>query len=270
MKIGLHLRNSGPAATRELIRDCARIADSLAAIDDLWVYDHLAIPPDQAEGSDGIYLDPLASLAFIAGATERVAIGTRVLILPYRPPLPTAKWIASVQALAGGRLRLGVGVGWKAEEFRVLGIDRSRRGAIAEATLAFIERCFAADEVIEAGQPFLFRPRPERPPIYVGGHPPHAFARAVRYGEGWAAPGSDAESLRERAAELRRLFAEAGKPAPEIIVSLRAAAGEVDGLADRVRALEAIGVTRVAINAPYADADDFRRAAERAARLADP
>ena len=112
MKIGLHIRNSGRFATGDLIRDCAQIADANTAIDDLWVYDHIAIPPDEAEGSEGYYLDPLATLAFLAAVTERVKIGTRVLILPYRAALPTAKWIASLQVLSGGRLQLGVGVGW--------------------------------------------------------------------------------------------------------------------------------------------------------------
>src|SRR5207245_7134965 len=94
------------------------------------VVDHIAIPPYDAEGSDGRYLDPLATLAFLAGVTTRVGLGTAVLVLPYRPALPTAKWIATVQELSGGRLNLGVGVGWMAAEFRALGVDLRRRGAI--------------------------------------------------------------------------------------------------------------------------------------------
>ena len=140
MKIGLHIRNSGSFATRVMLRDCARIADGLPSIDDLWVFDHLAIPPDQSEGSEGIYVDPLATLAFLAGVTERISLGTRVLILPYRPALPTAKWIASVQELSDGRMRLGIGVGWMTEEFNAVEVPRSRRGEITDQTLDVIHR----------------------------------------------------------------------------------------------------------------------------------
>ena len=127
----------------------ARAADAVPAIADVWVTDHIAIPPDDAEGSGGRYLDPLATLAFLAGVTTRVGLGTSVLILPYRPALPTAKWIATVQELSGARLRLGVGVGWMAAEFRALGVDYARRGRATEDTLTFLDRCFASD-VVEA------------------------------------------------------------------------------------------------------------------------
>lgn len=267
MKIGLHLRNSGPFATRDMLRNCARIADSLPSLDDLWVFDHVAIPPDEAEGSDGIYVDPLATLAFLAGVTERISIGTRVLILPYRPPLPTAKWIASVQELSGGRLRLGVGVGWMTQEFNALGILRSRRGQITDETLEVIHRCFAADEVELNGENFLFRPRPTIPPIYVGGTAPHALQRAARYGDGWAVPSGKPEELQAPLTELKRLFAEAGKGDPEVLVPLSAAAEEIGRLKDKISALAEIGATRIAIVARYESVDAFQRIAEASAQL---
>ena len=82
MKIGLHIRNSGPHATRDTVRDCARIADANPAIDDLWVYDHLAIPPEESEGSEGYYLDPLATLAFIAGDFQHAKPSPLDLVYP--------------------------------------------------------------------------------------------------------------------------------------------------------------------------------------------
>src|SRR5881398_2606271 len=178
MEVGVVLRNMGPQSTRETLEAVARAADALPAVADVWVVDHIAIPPDDAEGSDGRYLDPLATLAYLAGTTTRVGLGTAVLVLPYRPALPTAKWIATVQELSGGRLRLGVGVGWMGAEFRAVGVDHRRRGALTDETLAFLDRCFAADVVEANGQPFLFRPRPPRPPLFIGGAPPHAFRRA--------------------------------------------------------------------------------------------
>src|SRR5438045_8682918 len=132
---GTGLRNRGAQSTRETLVAAARAADALPAIADLWVVDHIAIPPDDAEGSDGRYLDPLATLAYLAGVTTRVGLGTAVLVLPYRPPLPTAKAIATAQELSGGRLLLGVGVGWMAAEFRALGVDLRRRGPLTDEPL---------------------------------------------------------------------------------------------------------------------------------------
>ena len=141
MKFGIALRSMGPQSEPEMLLACAQAAEA-AGLDDLWVQDHLAIPPDDAEGSNGRYLDPLATLAWLAGQTESIGLGTGVLILPYRPPLPTAKWVATVQELSGGRLRLGVGVGWMKAEFRALGVARERRGRITDETLEFLQRCF--------------------------------------------------------------------------------------------------------------------------------
>jgi alkanesulfonate monooxygenase SsuD/methylene tetrahydromethanopterin reductase-like flavin-dependent oxidoreductase (luciferase family) len=173
----------GPQSTRATLLECARLAER-AAIDHLWVADHVAIPSDQAEGSGGRYLDPLATLAFLAAATEKIGLGTGVLVVPYRPPLATAKWIATIQELSGGRFHCGVGAGWMEPEFRVVGVARERRGAITDHTLEFLHRCFAANEVEEAGVRFLFLPRPKRPPIYVGGSGRPAMLRAARFGDG--------------------------------------------------------------------------------------
>jgi probable F420-dependent oxidoreductase len=269
-KLGVVVRNMGPESTRERLLACARAAEA-AGLDDVWVVDHVAIPPDDAEGSEGRYLDPLAALAFLAGATARIGLGTAVLILPYRPPLPTAKWIASVQELSGGRLRLGVGVGWMPAEFRALGVDRARRGALADEALAFLRRCFdaeaAGDVVVANGQPFLFRPRPARPPIFVGGTPPHALARAVRFGDGWLPMGLDPEALRGPIAELRRLASEAGRPPPEVVAMGSLPLEQPGRAAERVAALAQAGVTRIVHAQRYADAAAFERIVERLAAL---
>ena len=89
-----------------------RCAAEAAGVDSLWVFDHVAIPPDEAEGSGGLYLDPLATLAYIAGCTQRIGLGTGVLVLPYRPALITAKWLATIQQLSGDRLLIGAAPGW--------------------------------------------------------------------------------------------------------------------------------------------------------------
>jgi probable F420-dependent oxidoreductase len=262
MKVGVYLRNMGPQSTRETIVKCARLAEA-AGIDDLWVADHIAIPPDDAAGSNGRYLDPLATLAFLAGTTERIRLGTGVLVLPYRPPLVTAKWVATVQELSGGRFLLGVGVGWMEAEFRTLGVDRRRRGSLADQTLAFFDRCFSADEVEEHGQRFLFRPRPPRPPVFVGGKPAHAFRRIVRFADGWMPMGGDPETLRPAIAQLRELATAAGRPTPEVVLVTSLPMDDVERAIADAQRLAAVGVTRIVHGSRYADVAEFAIMAER-------
>src|SRR5438874_5826820 len=268
MQLGVVLRNRGPQSTRETLVAAARAADALLAIADLWVVDHIAIPPDDAEGSDGRYLDPLATLAYLAGVTTRVGLGTAVLVLPYRPALPTAKWIATVQELSGGRLRLGVGVGWMAAEFRALGVDLRRRGVLTDQTLAFIDRCFAADIVEANGQPFLFRPRPPRPPIFIGGAPPHAFRRAVAHRAGWMPMGLGPEPLAPPATELRAPAADPRLDVPPVAILTTLPLADAAAARDRLAAYGAAGASHVIHGARYADASAFRTMLDQLVRAA--
>lgn len=261
MRFGLYLRNMGPQSTRSTVLECARLAEA-AGIDDIWVADHIAIPPDDAEGSGGRYLDPLATLAFLAAATSRIGLGTGVLVMPYRPALATAKWVATVQELSGGRLILGVGVGWMDAEFRVLGVPKTRRGALTDGTLAFLRRCFAADRVEERGQPFLFLPRPPCPPIIVGGAAPYAVRRAVRFGDGWMPMGGEPDTLAPQITELQDEAARAGKPVPEVVLVTMLPVDDPEEAAARVRAFADIGVTRIVHAWRYVDAAEFGRVAE--------
>jgi probable F420-dependent oxidoreductase len=269
MKLGLYIRNMGPQSAPDSIIACARAAEQ-AGIDDIWVADHIAIPPDDAEGSEGRYLDPLATLAFLAGATRRIGLGTGVLVLPYRPPLATAKWIATIQELSGGRLLLGVGAGWMEAEFRAVGVERARRGTITDQTLAFLHRCFAGDVVEANGQPFLFRPRPPRPPIFVGGAAPHALRRAARFGDGWMPMGGDFAKLAPLIEQLRGEMTAAGKSTAEVVVMTSLALDDRQHAADQVRQLAEIGATRIVHGWRYADVTAFTRAAETLRSLLPP
>lgn len=263
MQIGVVVRNMGPQSDRATLLACARAVDAAPEIADLWVVDHVAIPPDDAEGSDGRYLDPLATLAFLAGATTRVGLGTAVLVLPYRPALPTAKWVATIQELSAGRLVLGVGVGWMEPEFRALGVERRRRGAIADETLAFLDRCFA-DDVVEAnGQAFLFRPRPVRPPLFVGGTPPHAFRRAIAHGGGWLPVGLPPDRLAPLVTALREQAAAAGAPEPPVAVMTTLPLDEPAAASELLQRYAEAGAVRVIHGARYADETEFRVRLER-------
>jgi len=264
MKLGIALRSMGAQSARETFVECARAAEE-AGFDHVWVQDHLAIPPDDAEGSGGRYLDPLGALAFLAGATGRIGLGSGVINLPYRAPLPTAKAIATLQELSGGRLLLGVGVGWMAPEFRALGVPRAERGRRSDEALAFFAERFANDVVEANGQKFLFLPRPPRPPIYVGGDAKHALARAAKWGDGWMPMARDASALRAGVAELRERFAAAGRGAPEVVVLTGFSRKDPSAAAAQARAFAEAGATQLVFAERYADAADFRRSLEFAA-----
>lgn len=261
MRFGIALRTMGSAATAPILRESAMLAES-AGLDTLWLPDHIAIAPDDAEGSNGRYLDPLATLSWLAAATSRIRLGTAVLILPYRPALPTAKAIATVQELSGGRVELGVGVGWMDAEFRAVGVERRARGRISDEVLEFLHAAFDArdDVAVSNGQSFLFRPNPKKPRIWIGGTAPHALARAARFGDGWLPMTDDPEKLRPAVRELVARFDALGRGRPEIAVfgGLGRRSREED--LDHLAALETLGVSEFIQGARYEDLDGFRRA----------
>jgi probable F420-dependent oxidoreductase len=268
MLLGVALRTMGPQSSRETLVACARAAES-AGLDEIFVVDHVAIPPDDAEGSGGRYLDPLSALAWLGAKTERIGLGTAVLILPYRPPLPTAKAIATIQELSGGRLTaLGVGIGWMEPEFRALGVERKQRGALADRTLAFLNDAFARDVVRLNGQDFLFLPRPKRPEILVGGAAPHALARATRFGDGWMPMALKPADLAPQVARLREQFAAAGKPAPSVALMTKLPLEDPARAANLAAAYRDAGATRLVHGGHrYADAAEFERLARALAEL---
>jgi len=261
MRFGFALRTMGTASAPGVLRESARLAED-SGLDSLWVPDHIAIPPDQTEGSGGRYLDPLSVLAWLAAGTEHIQLGTAVLILPYRPALPTAKALATIQELSDGRLELGAGVGWMKAEFRALGVDPRARGRITDETLAFLRDAFEAeDDVLETrGQSFVFRPRPRRPRFWIGGAAPHALVRASRFGDGWMPMTSDPAALAAPLRELRGRFAEAGRGEP--LVAVFGALGSDPEAVElgRLQELEALGVSDFIQGGRYDDLDGFRRA----------
>ncbi len=258
MQLGITVSNKGPESSRDLMARCAQAAER-AGLDDLWIQDHIAIPPDDAEGSGGRYLDPLTTLAYLAACTESIGLGTGVLNIPYRAPLPTAKAIATVQELSQGRLRLGVGVGWMGAEFRALGVARAKRGRLTNEGLAFIRRCFEEDEVESNGQSFLFLPRPECPPIYIGGGIPYALERTVEYGDGWMPMARDPEKLREPILQLNELAAKAGKATPEVKVMTGLPLSEPEKAVELANAMREVGVTSLVHGARYREFDEFEK-----------
>jgi probable F420-dependent oxidoreductase len=266
MELGMVVRNMGAVATRSVIRAVALHAQSVG-IEQLWVTDHIAIPPEDSEGSGGCYLDPLATLAFLAGITDQIRLGVGVLVLPYRPALPTAKWVASIQELSEGRLTLGAGVGWMPGEFRAAGVNRSRRGQITDETLAFINACFKADEMESNGQKFLFLPRPARPPVLIGGAPEHAIPRIVAHGDGWMPGRLEPEELAPHVRHLKEAMANAGRAEPVVTMLTHLPLDDGAAARERLTAFEEAGATGVAHFTRYENVDEFKTAADALAGL---
>jgi probable F420-dependent oxidoreductase len=257
MHVGITVRNMGPQSSVEILTQAVQAADE-ADLESIWLTDHIAIPPDDAQGSGGRYLDPLITLAYAAAATRRIKLGAGVLILPYRPALPVAKQLATLQELSGGRLLLGVGIGWMDAEFRALGLNRHNRGRAADTTLEFLNRCFENDVVEANGQEFLFLPRPAKPPLLVGGAPPHALRRAVHFADGWLPMGLSPEAIARHMRTYHAMCSDAGKPPGTVTLMRGLPLSEPPAARDLLAEYAAVGVERLVCGVRYDTADEYR------------
>jgi probable F420-dependent oxidoreductase len=267
MKFAVAIRNMGPQSSRATIRACARIAEQ-AGFDAVFVSDHLCIPPDQTEGSGGRYLDVLATLAFLAGATEKIRVGVSVLVVPYRPAVLTAKQIATIQELSGERMILGIGVGWMKPEFDALGADIRKRGAITDETLRVLHHLFSVDVPGAYDGPivkfpsFVFLPRPKRPPIWIGGNGAAAMNRVLKFGDGWH-PMLPAPELKAKVEDLNARARTAGREAPEIIVRRGLRLDDAEAARAKVAAEREAGATYFILDlGRYPDDQSFGKSVE--------
>ncbi len=241
VKRGFQVLNAGPLATREKVLEAAHRAEALD-YDSIVVTDHIVIPrrieshyPYNATGRiavppDADYLEPLSMLCFLAGATTRVRFGPSVLVAPYRNPVLTAKMLATVDVLSGGRLFVGVGVGWMREEFEVMGSPPFQaRGAVTDEWLQLFVKLWTEDNPVFEGTFYRVRdigcfPKPVQkphPPIFVGGNSRPAIRRAARYGQSWHAFRIPADELRGHLGYLREQAAAAGRPPDACGLSVR-------------------------------------------------
>jgi len=207
LTIGCTLPAQSVASEPAALAGLAQAAEDLG-YDSLWLPDHVVIPERIASSypysPDGRfptpatqpYLEPLAGLTYLSGVTKRVRLGTHVLILPYRHPLLTAKMVATLDIVSGGRVDLGIGVGWMREEFLALGLEErvfTRRGTATDEQLRILKTVWTEDVASFEGEFYRFDrlgalPHPLQkpyPPIWVGGHSPAALRRTARYGDGW-------------------------------------------------------------------------------------
>ena len=243
MRIGIALPNYGPLAAPDVLASLAREAETLG-VDSVWVSDHLVAPrttrsiypydrrPDARPGDMAVierFFEPTVTLAFLAGHTSRVRLGVSAYVVPYRNPVVTAKQIATLDVLSGGRAVLAVGTGWLREEFEALGVPFARRGLRTDEYLAVCRALWRGGDAefegscyrlppVRTGPPPLQQPHP---PLWIAGNSTAAMERAARAGDGWHAIDLAPAELAPRVATLRQRIAAHGRRREDVAVSLR-------------------------------------------------
>lgn len=278
----------GPLAGPEALRTLAQYAEAVG-LDSVWFADQIVLPrqveatyPYAGDGAspfdpDLPFYEPLSALNFLAGCTDTIRLGTHALIIPYRQPVFTAKILATLDALSGGRLTVGAGVGWMGEEFDVLdSAPFEERGAVTNEYLRVFKALWTQDNPEFQGKycqfsDIGFSPKPVQkphPPIWIGGHSGPALRRAAELGDGWMPIGLRPPSLlrppemEEKIKRLRTLIGKAGRTQDAVTISFTAPVaftkapvsprpllhGEPEEIADDLRQYTDLGVTNFIMN----------------------
>jgi probable F420-dependent oxidoreductase len=263
MKFGIGFATGGAFSNPELLAHLATTAER-CGFESLWSVEHVAIPVNHtpypgtkdgkmAGGDDVAIPDPLIPLAYIAAITKTIKLGTGVLILPQRHPIYTAKEVATVDVLSGGRALLGIGSGWMKEEFESLGIDFHKRGARTDEAIRAMRLLWEPGTASFEGKHFKFGPLHSNPkpvngtvPIHVGGNSPAAARRAGRYGDGYFPGVTNPKLLKELFAIVRTEAQKAGRNPDAIEFSCLTRSMNVDDQ----KTLADLGVSRVVVNPP--------------------
>lgn len=208
----------GFEASPEAIVAAAQKAEAVG-FDAIFVNDHIIVGDDARSAPWTNVYDPLVAMSFIAAHTSRIGVGVSVLIMPYRNPIATAKALATLDRMSGGRLTIGVGAGWNEAESAALGVNFHQRGARTNEYLRLWQACWAPGTVSFAGKFFAFtdmhiNPKPiqqPQPPIWIGGTSDAALRRAARFAAVWQPTPLPISQLVERQAALRKACEEAGR-----------------------------------------------------------
>jgi probable F420-dependent oxidoreductase len=239
MKFGLRLPGAGPYAGPEAITAFAQRAEELG-FDSLWMTDHVVLPTDvqtrypyREDGKffwapETPYLDSLLTLTWAAATTERITVGTSVLIAGWHHPVNTAKALATLDVLNGGRTIVGVGTGWMREQFEILGSPFEARGARTTEYIALLKHLWATDEADFHGTHFDFSgfklyPKPVHGsiPVWCGGKSEGVLRRVAAVADGWHPLYITPEELEVKLGRLEGYLAEHGRALADITLSAR-------------------------------------------------
>lgn len=264
MKIGVNYRNWGAYATRENLLECAQIADE-STLDSVWVNDHIGFPQGDWHNEYGIpdamgnIIDPYAAMTFLGAVTSRVEFGSAVIVGPYRPPLPTAKWLQSIQVLSNNRMMFGVGPGYLAEEFIALGVKRSERGKLTDELLDLLHKAFNEETVDCNDQALELKPQPKRPPFLIGGGPQIAIPRAVKRGDGWMPVSVSPGDLMPMVADFNSQTAAAGREPLQVVAMKTLPLDNLSEAVDLAVAYRDAGATCLVHTQHYDTPDQYRK-----------
>jgi probable F420-dependent oxidoreductase len=261
VRLGVNVPNFGPATTVEVLERWAHVAEGLG-FDLLMMSDHVLVTPDVAQRYPGPFHDPFTTLAWLAGRTSRIRLGTTVLIMPYRQPALTAQMAASLHRLSGGRFVLGVGVGWAQREFEALGVPFTRRGRLTDEHLDEMHQIWGGG--VEGVEAALTAHELPGPPVWIGGNSDAALRRAVVSGTGWHPLGFTMDWVTGAVARLAEFADEAGRAMPTLAPRIRlqltdkqvidpereAGTGTLEQVLDDMARLAALGSETVVLD-PY-------------------
>jgi alkanesulfonate monooxygenase SsuD/methylene tetrahydromethanopterin reductase-like flavin-dependent oxidoreductase (luciferase family) len=219
--MGVNVPNFGPGTEPGVLRRWAQTVEGLG-FDLLMISDHIAVTADVAEQYPAPFYEPFTTLAWLAGLTGRIRLGTTVLIVPYRHPLLIARMAANLNDLSGGRLVLGVGSGWAVQEFGALGVPFQQRGKLTDDYLRTVRAAWADQQDYRAGQI----------PIWVGGNSDAGLRRAVRLGEAWHPLRFTMPWMREAVRRMTAFADEQRRPVPGLVprIALRLTESPVTAL----------------------------------------
>lgn len=240
MRLGFFLPSMGPAAGPDALTAVATRAEGLG-YDSLWVTERTLVPLEpqvpyvaSADGSlPDVYLtvlDPVGSLAYVAGQTSRIAIGTSILNLPWYNPVLLGRALTTLDVLSKGRLRVGFGLGWSSDEYEAAGADWHRRGRRADENLEALKAIWTTDPVAYEGSDFRIPPshigpkpvqRPH-PPIYMAAYTEAALARVARFADAWMPVGVPIEGMKAMLAGVRQMAEGYGRDPETIELIVRA------------------------------------------------
>jgi probable F420-dependent oxidoreductase len=277
MKFGIAFANVGPFGQAEHAAFLGQRCDEVG-VESLWTVEHVVVPqgyeaqyPYSKDGrmpgaEDSPIPDPIVWLSFMAGVTERVRLGTGILILPQRHPVYVAKAFASLDQLSGGRALLGVGIGWMKDEFEVLGIPFAERAPRTEESCQALRSLWSPGATPFDGKfynwgPVESNPKPvQQPgvPIIVGGHVPGAARRAARVGDGFW-PNVTPDQLPGLLDTLADECGKSGRDPGEIEITC----GLGKPSLDFVKQMEDLGVSRLMMPPPAFDPDGLRAGLEK-------
>jgi probable F420-dependent oxidoreductase len=272
MRIGLFAPLGSPIANGEFVTTLGTAADE-RGFHSLWVAEHVVLFDDYgsqypyaadgkipAQPESGL-LEPFTTLAFLAACTSRIRLGTGICLLPQRNPVYTAKEAANIDFLSGGRLDLGLGVGWLAEEFRVLDVPFERRGARIRSYIE-VMRTLWQDEVSEYKDEFYdlptcrMYPKPiqtPHPPIHFGGETDAAMRRVADLGQGWYGFNHTPDEAAESIERLEKFLADRGRARSDVQVSISPYLKPFD--ADSVKRYRDLGIDQLILMAFALDRD---------------